>query len=260
MVRNTSVKISGQTNNGGFLSFRHKAQHRAIPGEKKGGVEDILFWKPSWNFLFFYFTPGNSRQKRAPSLEIPQSCVTSLGNGLYQKKKQKRGFEDMEFSGGIEERKYGNSSGKLRKKQNFQRCSKVKTHVKFRWVLVFHRGISKRCHTILLNFQGRKLVFTGISKGIVTNLKFPGGVQKIISSTPPIWFFSGIAQFQFPNPRPLEIPHYFFLVTPRNSTSFLINPWKFDILFLWYPWMEIPYPQPPCLVFFFGIAHLKLSF
>ena len=24
--------------------------------------------------------------------------------------------------------------------------------------------------------------------------------------------------------------------TPRNSTSFLINPWKFHMLFLWYPW------------------------
>ena len=34
--------------------------------------------------------------------------------------------------------------------------------------------------------------------------------------------------------RPLEIPHYFFLVTLGNSASFLINPWKFHMLFLWY--------------------------
>ena len=44
--------------------------------------------------------------------------------------------------------------------------------------------------------------------------------------------------------RPLEIPHYFFLVTLGNSTLFLINTWKFDMLFLWYL-LEIPYPQPP---------------
>ena len=35
--------------------------------------------------------------------------------------------------------------------------------------------------------------------------------------------------------RPLEILHYFFLVTIGNS-SFLINPQKFHMLFLWYPW------------------------
>ena len=35
-----------------------------------------------------------------------------------------------------------------------------------------------------------------------------------------------------PKQRPLEIPHYFFLVTLRNSTSFLINTPKFQKLFL----------------------------
>ena len=30
-------------------------------------------------------------------------------------------------------------------------------------------------------------------------------------------------KFQGQNPRPLEIPHDFFLITPGNSTSFLIN-------------------------------------
>ena len=34
----------------------------------------------------------------------------------------------------------------------------------------------------------------------------------------------------------LEIPHYFFLVTLGNTTSFLINARKFHMLFLWYPW------------------------
>ena len=30
-------------------------------------------------------------------------------------------------------------------------------------------------------------------------------------------------KFQGQKPKPLELPHYFFLVTPGNSTSFLIN-------------------------------------
>ena len=31
--------------------------------------------------------------------------------------------------------------------------------------------------------------------------------------------------------RPLEIPHGFHLINPGNSTLFLINPWKFCMLF-----------------------------
>ena len=258
MVRNTSVKISGQIMEV-FWALGTKHSIGLFQEKKKEGLRTYIFENPPGTFCFFTLPLEIPDKKELHPWRFHRVVLHPLEMG-YTRKTNKRGFEDMEFSGGIEERKYGNSTGKLKKKQNFQRCSKVKTHVKFWWVLVFHLGISKRCHTILLNFQRRKLVFTGISKGIVTNLKFPGEVQKIISSTPPIWFFSGIPQFQFPNPRPMEIPHYFFLVTPRNSTSFLINSWKFDMLFLWYPLMEIPYPQPPCLVFFFGIAHLKLSF
>ena len=88
----------------------------------------ILFWKPPWNFSFFYFTPGNSRQNKAQPLDIPQNCVRSLGN------------------------------------------SKAKN--KDPWVrLTFHI-------TFIL-----------------------------------LWL----------------------LVTLGNSTSFLINPWKFQIIFLWFP-------------------------
>ena len=50
---------------------------------------------------------------------------------------------------------------------------------------------------------------------------------------------------------PLEIPHYFSLVTLGNSTSFLINPWKFHMPFLWYPWKFHIYPLPPVLFWFF---------
>ena len=39
-------------------------------------------------------------------------------------------------------------------------------------------------------------------------------------------------KFQGQKQRPLEIPYYFFLVTLGNSTTFLINPWKFYMLFL----------------------------
>ena len=40
-------------------------------------------------------------------------------------------------------------------------------------------------------------------------------------------------KFQGQKRRPLEIPHYFFLVTFGNLTSFLINPWKFYMLHPW---------------------------
>ena len=50
------------------------------------------------------------------------------------------------------------------------------------------------------------------------------------------WIFHKIVldPLKIPGPktRPMEIPHYFFLVTLRNSTSFLINPQKFHLLFL----------------------------
>ena len=42
--------------------------------------------------------------------------------------------------------------------------------------------------------------------------------------------------FQGHKPRPMEILHNFFLITPENSTSFSINPRNFHMLFLQYPW------------------------
>ena len=49
-------------------------------------------------------------------------------------------------------------------------------------------------------------------------------------------------------PRPLEISHDFFLITPENSTSFLIEPWNFYMLFLQYPW-KFHVLNLPCLDF-----------
>ena len=55
-------------------------------------------------------------------------------------------------------------------------------------------------------------------------------------------------------PWPMEIPNEFFLNTPGNPTSFLIDPWNFDMLFLQYPWIfhVLNHPQPPCLDFFWN--------
>ena len=50
------------------------------------GFEDILFWTPLWNFTFFYFTYGNSRESKAQTLDIPQNCVRSLGNSKAKNK------------------------------------------------------------------------------------------------------------------------------------------------------------------------------
>ena len=60
----------------------------------------------------------------------------------------------------------------------------------------------------------------------------------------------------------MEIPHDFFLITPRNSTSFLIKPQNFDVLFLHQP-SKFHVLKPTCLNFFWNslmrisIASLK---
>ena len=58
-------------------------------------------------------------------------------------------------------------------------------------------------------------------------------------------------KFQDQKSRPIEIPHYFFLNTPGNSTSFLIDPWNFHVLFLKYPW-KFHVLNPLCLDFFWN--------
>ena len=51
-------------------------------------------------------------------------------------------------------------------------------------------------------------------------------------------------KFQREKPRPMEIPHDFFLINAGNSTSFLIDLRTFNMLFLQYHW-EIPCPHIP---------------
>ena len=88
------------------------------------------------------------------------------------------------------------------------------------------------------------------------SLLYPWKLHKIVLDT-----------LEIPSPKTknpaLEILRYFFLVTlgDDNSTSFLVNTWKFHMLFLWYPANSIsstPTPQPS-IWFFLGIAHFKLS-
>ena len=55
-----------------------------------------------------------------------------------------------------------------------------------------------------------------------------------------------------PKTKTLGKPNYFFLVNLGNSSLLLINdPWKFHMLFLWYPWKIRPPPPSPvsCLDF-----------
>ena len=60
-------------------------------------------------------------------------------------------------------------------------------------VFVFGLGISKESNTILWNIQGLSFVLSGISRG-KERKNSRGGFKKSISSDPPVWIFSGIAQ------------------------------------------------------------------
>ena len=75
-------------------------------------------------------------------------------------------------------------------------------------------------------------------------------------SSPP-WKFHKIVlnpwKFQGQKPAPMEIRHYFFFITTGNSTSFLINPWKFHMLFPHYPRNFHAHNLPVWI--FSGIAH-----
>ena len=78
---------------------------------------------------------------------------------MYMEKNPKRGVEDMEFPGGIEETASGNSRGQLKKNLNDQGVMNELggDQEKIIWnsgVLVFYVGISKVCNTLLWNLHG----------------------------------------------------------------------------------------------------------
>ena len=54
----------------------------------------------------------------------------------------------------------------------------------------------------------------------------------------------------------MEIPHDFFLITPKNSASFLIGTWNFHALFFQYPGNSI---FSISRLDFSGIAHKQLA-
>ena len=55
--------------------------------------------------------------------------------------------------------------------------------------------------------------------------------------------------FQGQKPRPMEIPHDFFWITPVNSTSFCIDPRNFHILFIQYSWKFHVFNLLVCIFF-----------
>ena len=117
-------------------------------------------------------------------MKLEKTCLNYVfsiyGKWAIPEKKQTRwgrGGWGHGISRSVEERTCGNSRVYLKKKRNFQGCSK-KNYVEFPCFLVFEVRISKGYHTILQNFQGFKLVFSRFSKGKVTILKIPGGREE----------------------------------------------------------------------------------
>ena len=73
--------------------------------------------------------------------------------------------------------------------------------MEFPGVFVFGLGISKGSNTILWNIQGLSFAWSGISRDKVKKRKIPGGGFKKVypQQPPPVWTFSGIAQFPISN-------------------------------------------------------------
>ena len=64
-------------------------------------------------------------------------------------------------------------------------------------------------------------------------------------------------KFQGLKPRPLEIPHDFFWITPGNSTMFLINQRKYTCYFFSTPAGNYVLSTPPVWFFFWNSPILK---
>ena len=111
--------------------------------------------------------------------------------------------------------------------------------------------------------RGLRIYFCENSPGIFHFFTLPLEIPDKTKLNP--WIFHKIVldpfspwKFQDQKQRPMEIPHYFFLVTLGNSTSFLINPYKFHVLFFS---LEIPYTQPrPLFGFFLEQPNCFLSY
>ena len=113
--------------------------------------------------------------------------------------------------------------------------------------------------TFFWGIRSTKIQFQGIYESYNHSLQDALVFKNLVIHTP-VPIKNGIAHSKAKNPDPLK--HNFFLIIPGNSTSFLINPWKFHLLFLWYPSLKVSchlHPDQPvvlCLFFcfFFGIT------
>ena len=104
----------------------------------------------------------------------------------YSRKNPNRGDWGHGIFRRTEDKACRNFRGKLTNKRNFQGFSR-KNYVELPWVLIFDL---KGCNTTLLNFHRWKLVFSGISRGKMTNLKFPGRhFSENVSWDPSLVFF-----------------------------------------------------------------------
>ena len=80
------------------------------------------------------------------------------------------------------------SLGLIKKEVEFPGVSK-KCSSGIPWALVFDLEISKGYHTISQNFPKWKLLFSGVSKGKVTNIKITGSFsRKFYPLVCPPWF------------------------------------------------------------------------
>ena len=96
---------------------------------------------------------------------------------------------------GYQRKSMWNFQGLIKNEVEFLRVTK-KNNVEFPGIFVFGLGFSKIPNTILWNIQGLSFVLSRISTGKAIKWKIPGfSFQKSISSTPPVWIFSGTAPF-----------------------------------------------------------------
>ena len=84
--------------------------------------------------------------------------------------------------------------------------------------------------------RGLRIYFSENCPGIFHSFTLPLELPDKTKLSSPSHIPHSVSQirqkFQGQKQKPMEIPHYFFLVTLRNSTSFLIKPYKFHVLFL----------------------------
>ena len=104
---------------------------------------------------------------------------------LSYSRKKNRGVEDMKFPGLLKNGKW-----------IFQGL--IKNNVEFPGVVVLGLKISKGWKNCFWIFSGWSLVLSEISMGEVKKTKNSrGDFKKVLSSTPPVCFFSGIAHIRF---------------------------------------------------------------